>query len=270
MTIGILILGGYYITIKGTIMLNIIDGDVLVYMSIWGSNTLEEAKTKFGINLNDVVTSTFSTDYVMAIGGPDNFRIDLYSEYKGNRKKAKDNRPNWFGDLKSWVVNHYDGAIETDNCEADDIVRVWALEADEACIPRVVTSVDKDLDCIAGNHYNPRTRVIYQICEERAERFYWQQILTGDSVDNIPGLFRCGPVKAKKILEDSLTHNELMAAVCVAYEEAYGDEGYAYMTANGRLIHIWRKVDDYFHIEQEVYRAAIANRDRALELQQED
>lgn len=239
-------------------MLSIIDGDVLVYMSIWNNDTLEEGKAKFDELLIDVMSSTFSTDYVMAIGGPDNFRVDLFPDYKGNRKKAKDNRPDWFGDLKSWIVEHYDGCIETDNCEADDMVRVWANECDEFNIPRVVCSVDKDLHCIVGNHFNPRTRSIYQISEEYAERFYWQQILTGDSTDNIPGLWKCGPVKAKKILAEAENHKELRDAVCRAYHDAHGEEGYSYMTANGRLIHIWRSIDDHFQVSEEVYQAAIA------------
>jgi len=234
----------------------IIDGDVLVYMSIWKTESLEEAKAKFLDHLTDVLNSLFTKDYVMAIGGPDNFRVDLFPDYKGNRKKAKDTRPEWFGDLKSWASN-LEGSVESDNCEADDLVRVWALECDEAGINRVVVSVDKDLDCIPGNHYNPRTKTIYQVCEEYAERFYWQQVLTGDSVDNIPGLWKVGPVKAKKILADAYTHKELLAAVCRAYHDAYEDEGYDYLLANGRLIHIWRKINDHFKVKKEVYEAAI-------------
>jgi 5'-3' exonuclease len=234
----------------------IIDGDVLVYMSIWKTETLEEGKKKFLTHMEDILNSLFTKDYVMAIGGPDNFRADLYSDYKGNRRKVKDTRPEWFGDLKSWAAT-LEGAVESDNCEADDLVRVWALECDEAGINRCVVSVDKDLDCIPGSHYNPRTKAIYQVCEEYAERFYWQQVLTGDSVDNIPGLWKVGPVKAKKILSDAWTHDELIAAVCRAYHDAYEDEGYAYLLANGRLIHIWRKINDHFKVDKEVYEAAI-------------
>jgi hypothetical protein len=243
---------------KGFLMtINIIDGDVLVYMSVWQNDTLPEAQVKFDEILTRINNSTFATDYVMAIGGPDNFRVDLFSEYKGNRTKSKDSRPDWFADLKSWVVDTYDGAIFTDWCEADDMVRVWANQLDAAGINRCVVSIDKDLDCIPGTHFNPRKETIYQVCEEYAERFYWQQVLTGDSTDNIPGLYKVGPVKAKKILADAYTHDELIAAVCRAYHDAHGDEGYEYLIANGRLIHIWRTDYDNFKIKKEVYEAAI-------------
>ena len=236
----------------------IIDGDVLVYMAIWKSETLEEGKKKFQELVDDVLNSLFTTDYVMAIGGLDNFRLDLFSDYKGNRKKAKDNRPEWFNDLKSWA-SKLEGSVESDNCEADDLVRVWALECDAAGINRAVVSVDKDLHCIPGTHYNPRTKKIYQICEEYGERFYWQQVLQGDSVDAIPGLPKVGPVKAKKLLEGAYTHKEMRDAVCRAYHDVYGDEGYSYMIANGRLIHIWRHINDHFKIRREDYESAITD-----------
>jgi len=236
----------------------IIDGDVLVYMAIWKSETLEEGKKKFQELVDDVLNSLFTTDYVMAIGGPYNFRLDLYDGYKGNRKKAKDNRPEWFNDLKSWA-SELEGSVESDNCEADDLVRVWALECDAAGINRAVVSVDKDLHCIPGTHYNPRTKKIYQICEEYGERFYWQQVLQGDSVDAIPGLPKVGPVKAKKLLEGAYTHKEMRDAVCRAYHDVYGDEGYSYMIANGRLIHIWRHINDHFKIRREDYESAITD-----------
>jgi 5'-3' exonuclease len=234
----------------------IIDGDVLVYMAIWKSESLEEGKKKFQELVDDVLNSLFTKDYVMAIGGPDNFRLDLFPDYKGNRKKAKDNRPEWFDDLKSWA-SKLEGSVESDNCEADDLVRVWALECDAAGINRAVVSVDKDLHCIPGTHYNPRKKEIYQIDKEYGERFYWQQVLTGDSVDNIPGLWKVGPVKAKKLLADAITHKEMRDVVCRAYNDVYGDEGYSYMIANGRLIHIWRKLNDHFKIKKEVYESAI-------------
>jgi len=234
----------------------IIDGDVLVYMSIWKTESLKEAKNKFLEYLSDTLNSLFTKDYVMAIGGPDNFRVDLFPDYKGNRKKAKDTRPEWFGDLKSWAIT-LDGAVESDNCEADDMVRIWAIECKNADIDYVVCSIDKDLHCIPGTHYNPRTKVIYQIEEEYANRFYWQQILTGDSVDNIPGLWKVGPVKAKKILANAKTHNEMRSEVCKAYHEVYGEKGYEYLIANGRLIHIWRFINDHFKVNKEIYEVAV-------------
>ena len=232
----------------------IIDGDVLVYMSIWKSETKEEALSKFEELFQENCEAVFATDYVMALGGPDNFRLDLYEDYKGNRTKAKSSRPDWFLDLKSDIEAKYDGCVFSENCEADDLVRVWANECAKLNVPHVVVTVDKDLDCIIGNHYNPRKGEFYVVDQEYATRFYWKQVLMGDSTDNIPGIPKVGPVKADKILDNG---SDFKTSVCKAYYDYYGDRGYEYMIANGRLIHIWRTLNDHFKIKRSFYDDAV-------------
>jgi len=245
----------------------IIDGDVLLYMSIWGKENIEEAQERFEEIFLEVQSATFSVDYVMALGGPDNFRNDLYSEYKASksRVKSKSTKPVWFNDLKSWIVETYEGAILSENCEADDMVRIWHLELDACSIPYCVVTVDKDLDCCYGTHYNPRTKLIYQVTKEYAMRFYYKQLLMGDSVDNIPGIKGIGPKKAEKILEGIQGKLQLKQAVCCAYEEAYGDDGFDHMLLNGKLLHIWRTIDDHFTLSKEVYQTALEGRDWTLD-----
>ena len=235
-------------------MISIIDGDVLVYMSVWGANTKEEAKLQFDSLFTELNENLFTEDYVMALGGPDNFRLDLYSEYKANRSKSKSTRPDWFLDLKFDIVKDYEGCIFTDNCEADDMVRVWAEECRAANKDFIIASVDKDLDCIEGKHYNPRTRSVYTIDKEYAERHYWKQILMGDSTDNIPGVPKIGPKTADKLFIDTKDYRSVVAQ---AYNNYYGDQGYSYLIANGRLIHIWRSINDHFKFRKEVYDNAV-------------
>lgn len=237
----------------------IIDGDVLLYMCMWGKDTLEEAKGSFKEKFNSILEQLFTKDYVMAMGGPYNFRDDLYSEYKqsSSRVKSKSNKPEWFDDLKSWTVDHYEGCILTDNCEADDMVRIWAIELDKANLSRCVVSVDKDLDCISGLHLNPRKDLIYTVSEEWADYFYWKQLLMGDSVDNIPGLPGIGPKKAEAMLETAKSYTERKAIICRAYYKQFGEEGFNHMLLNGKLLHIWRYVNDHFSIDKEVYNNAI-------------
>jgi DNA polymerase-1 len=242
-------------------MLAIIDGDVLLHMSVWNKESEEEAREHFDELFNGILESTFSTDYVMALGGPDNFRDDLYVDYKksASRKKSRSTKPDWFFDLKSNIERDYDGCCYSDYCEADDMVRVWAYECDAAAMPRIVVSVDKDLNCIEGKHYNPRSGAIYEIDPAVADRFYWTQILTGDSTDNIPGIKGIGPKKAEGILFNCKTTDQMKKAVCQAYAINYGKEGYSYLITNGRLIHIWRKLNDHFKLSKEFYENAISN-----------
>lgn len=238
-------------------MISIIDGDVLLYMSIWNSSTKEEARQNFDELFVSINETVFAKDYVMALGGPNNFRVDLYSEYKANRSKSKSTRPEWFLDLKSDIAEEYDGCILTDNCEADDMVRIWSEECKKAGLASIVVSVDKDLDCIIGLHMNPRKHTIYTIEKDFADWFYWKQIIMGDSTDNIPGIEGVGPKKAEAILAGLITNKERKQAVCQAYYSKYKDKGYEYMIANGRLIHIWRHINDHFKISKEYYNDAI-------------
>lgn len=233
-------------------MIALIDGDVLLYISIWNAETKEEARKNFDELFTSIMEDLFAEDYAMALGGPSNFRLDIYPEYKSNRSKSKSTRPEWFLDLKSDVAEDYDGCILTDNCEADDMVRVWHTDCTKQEIPCVIVSVDKDLDCIEGMHYNPRKGVLYDIDDYFADRHYWKQILMGDSTDNIPGIPGIGPKKALRLLDE--TPKEFKQTVCAAYADYYGkDAGYEYLIANGRLIHIWRHIGDYFKIDRDVY-----------------
>jgi DNA polymerase-1 len=232
-------------------MIALIDGDVLFYMAMWEAESKEHARENFDSLFTSITESLFVDDYAMAIGNNEgsNFRYDIYDKYKANRTKSKSERPEWFYDLKSNIVNDYDGCIFADYCEADDLIRIWANQIEDY----IVVSVDKDLDCIEGKHYNPRKDLIYTIQEEDANYNYWKQIIMGDSTDNIPGVPGIGPKKAEKLLLEEPP----AVAACKAYEKHYGEEGYNYLLANGKLIHILRTPTDYFNFSRTQYDQAI-------------
>jgi 5'-3' exonuclease len=73
--------------------------------------------------------------------------------------------------------------------------------------------------------------------EEGLLHFY-TQLLTGDSSDNIKGVWKCGPVKAAKIL-DGVDHPiNLFNRVRETYNN---DEE---MLMNGRVLWIWKQPQD--------------------------
>ena len=53
--------------------------------------------------------------------------------------------------------------------------------------------------------------------KKSGNKFFYTQILTGDSADNIKGIHRTGPVKAGKILEGLTTEQELYDACVQSY-----------------------------------------------------
>jgi hypothetical protein len=64
------------------------------------------------------------------------------------------------------------------------------------------------------------------------------QLLTGDRVDNIPGLEGIGPVKAEKALKGAKTKEELLQAVWKVYQEK--EHGIEYLTEQGQLLWLRR------------------------------
>ena len=66
--------------------------------------------------------------------------------------------------------------------------------------------------------------------------FFYSQLLTGDSTDNIPGLKGYGPAKAYDLLCDCEDEYELFGVAKVQYEEQYGAKFEEYMLVQGRLL----------------------------------
>ena len=121
--------------------------------------------------------------------------------------------------------------------EADDAIGIKAYTLDpEDCI---IYSIDKDLDMIRGWHYNFVKDKEYYVKEEDTLRTFYKQVLTGDRVDNIPGLKGIGDKKAEKILGDASTEKELFPLVLAAY-----DNDIHRMTEMAQLLWIRRKENE--------------------------
>lgn len=240
--------------------LAIVDGDPFLYAACWNINNLSDAKEKLNLIFDEALQTVFAKDYVMAIGGPNNFRDTFYPLYKKSitRSKSRSNKPEWFYELKEYLSKK-EGAVVTNGFEADDQVRIWSVEMTTAAKPFIVISIDKDLDCISGQHFNPKKNLVYNITEEEAEKLYWTQMLVGDQIDNIPGVRGYGPIKTKQLFNKVENSDRIKELVCRVYNEVYKDEGYQYLLANGRLLHIWRYYNDHFKFSKEKYDAAISS-----------
>ena len=135
------------------------------------------------------------------LSGPTNFRtgIATIKEYKGNRDP--DHKPVHGKAIKEYMDRHYN-VVWSDNEEADDVIAyshyaMW-LEDPEST---VIASVDKDLMMVPGLHYNFVTEKAVYVTPEEGIRKFYLQMLTGDATDNIPGIPKCGPKTAEKLLD---------------------------------------------------------------------
>ena len=201
----------------------IIDADIVAYRSAAGTEgqSKEDTRDKIDVLMNYIVGETvvFPTkdNLECFLTGSSNFRFDVAktAPYKGNRKDTP--KPSNLPAARAHLRDKW-GASVSQGEEADDLVGIAATKGDPETT--VVCTIDKDMLQIPGWNYNFVKNVWTKISEDEGNLFFYTQILTGDSADNIKGIFRVGPVKAGKILEGLTTEQELYKACVDAYATA--------------------------------------------------
>ncbi len=136
----------------------------------------------------------------LLLTGPGNFR-ETYSTirpYKGNR--SPDSKPYYYNQMRQHMIEHWAAEV-IEGAEADDQTSILAHEHFDTS-EYIVCTVDKDLDQIEGRHYNYQKDVFYEVDEHDGLMFFYQQALSGDSGDNIPGCYGIGAGKAQKFIQE--------------------------------------------------------------------
>ena len=151
--------------------------------------------------------------------GKGNFRdmIGVSKGYKDNRDPT--HRPKHYRALKEYLINKHAAKVVNGE-EADDAIGKLAYcDAADKC---VVVSNDKDLDQLAGWHYDWTKDHVYYVNEEDAIKFFYTQVLCGDATDNIGGVL--SRAKAGARIAECQTPTDCAKAVREAYEKKHGDE----------------------------------------------
>ncbi|MFT7372571.1 MAG: DNA polymerase-1 [Oleiphilaceae bacterium] len=138
-----------------------------------------------------------------------NFRHDLYPEYKANRPPMPDDLRCQIEPIHQIIRAMGLPLLIVPEVEADDVIGVLANQATNQKVDVVISTGDKDMAQLVSEHVtliNTMTNVAMDI-EGVVEKFGVRpdQIidylaLVGDSVDNIPGVPKCGPKTAVKWL----------------------------------------------------------------------
>jgi len=127
----------------------------------------------------------------------ENFRNDIYPEYKANRPPAPDDLVPQFPLIRQAVKAFNVACIEQEGYEADDLIATYAKAAVAAGADVTIVSSDKDLMQLVGPgivmHDTMKNRRIGP--DEVVEKFgvgpdkvVDVQSLAGDSTDNVPGV----------------------------------------------------------------------------------
>lgn len=207
---------------------------------------LEKAYARLLTLIEEAMEVCFATEYRCAVAGDGNFRKDLYPEYKMNRHADPKKRNPFVPKLRTMLA---DGgrAIRAHGMEADDLLGIWAKELRDKGMPYVIVSIDKDLLMIPGRHYRLHHKEFVEMAPEASLKFYYEQLLMGDATDNIKGVPKIGPVKAKRYLEGCVTEEEHQAVVMQVYYTAFGKEEWRKeLNLTGQLIYIKETMDSWF------------------------
>lgn len=138
------------------------------------------------------------------------FRNDLYPEYKANRSAPPEDLIPQFGLIREATRAFNLPCVEMEGFEADDLIATYCRLACEAGGDTTIVSSDKDLMQLVGptvGMYDPmkdRQIGVPEVIEKWGvppEKMIDLQALTGDSVDNVPGVPGIGPKTAAQLLE---------------------------------------------------------------------
>ena len=137
------------------------------------------------------------------------FRDAWYADYKANRQAMPDDLSLQIGPLHELVRAHGWPLLMIEGVEADDVIGTLACKAKAAGIETVISTSDKDLAQLV----EPGITLVNTMTNERLDHdgvvakfgVRPDQVLdlltlTGDAIDNVPGVAKVGPKTAAKWL----------------------------------------------------------------------
>jgi 5'-3' exonuclease len=217
------------------------------------SPSLDYCMLAFESRLERILEATGCTEYVIYLTGKGNFRENLATikPYKGNRS----GKPKLYKLMREWLQFKFQAEV-IHGMEADDKLAI------EQKGDTVICSRDKDLRMVEGWHYGyqcgkqPEFKLKWIDKLGYLERndkgkvkggglmFFYLQMLTGDTTDNIQGVPKVGDVKAYNILKDCTTEQEMFSLVYQEYVKGYGeDNAREAMLENGNLLWMVTELD---------------------------
>lgn len=174
--------------------------------------------------------------FVGYITGDDNFRYQIYPDYKCSRTTAL--RPEHLNEMRKYCVETL-GCKVINDIEADDAVAIVCTQKHKQS---VLIAVDKDLLQVPGYHFNPVKEEKLVITPEEGTKFLFQQVIAGDPTDDIPGIAGMGMKKAAKALEGCNSAEMMYNRALEIYQEHGLCEDDLWRT--GCMVYMLRSKDD--------------------------
>ncbi len=148
------------------------------------------------------------------------FRDDWYPEYKAHRPPMPDDLRLQIEPLHEVVAAAGWNILMVDGVEADDVIGTLTHEASRNGTRCIVSTGDKDLTQLVNSHVTLVNTMSNEVLDEAGvlakfgvepARIVDYLALVGDTVDNVPGVAKCGPKTAVKWLTQYGTLDNLLA-----------------------------------------------------------
>ena len=239
-----------------------IDADFLAYMTAYDDEkSIPDMQHNCDVLIEKIrlMSGADKTQLHLTPKGSDKggrFDIAMLKEYQGNRKDKP--KPKLLHVIREWMHKERDAILHAE-CEADDgmsIAQYDAIARGERNLS-VIATKDKDLTMVPGLMLDWDTGEISDTETDfgyltldgskaskkirgRGWKYFWAQMLTGDTADNISGLPMChsmqylpkgkaklcGPVLAYEILDGVLTNKEAFERVRDLYKDCGEVDGF--------------------------------------------
>ncbi len=193
-------------------MIPLIDMDIVAYRvasTVREDESFDLCEYRIDTLLTGILDACDAEEYLGVLSGPDNFRKTINPEYKANRKDLI--KPVYLDSCKDYLVENWK-AVYSEGVEADDVLGYNQTKN------TIICSIDKDLRQIPGKHFNFVKLEFDEVDMEQGDKFFWKQMLIGDSTDNIFGVKGIGKVKAAKIIDPCESEQECFDIVWEKYE----------------------------------------------------
>lgn len=217
-------------------MILLVDADSLIFASCYKKRDkpeddkyyrdIEYAQAKFDEQFMSIVNKLedmYPIERVITFSGSKgNFRKLITPVYKANRKKQE--LPPLLDDMHQFVKDEYDSVwgygVETD----DMVARYWKALAKEVGRNNVmIVSIDKDykqFPCLMYN-YHYKHKEVLDISEDEALFNFYEQMIIGDTADNVNYFKGKGKKYAEKYLKESYTKYQYTRKMLELFQQEY-------------------------------------------------
>jgi DNA polymerase-1 len=261
-----------------------VDGDYLCYFASGGDEMRVDISRRVFVDRLHAVRELTGAEKVelhlsaRASTKGERYLIATTQPYQGHRHGRKP---------KNWeAVREFAETVDEDRMrakriewwdrEADDGLAAATLSARDPVTSYVIHTADKDMRMLPGLHLAwtdyARTEVpkgAYEVIgpydgKVYGTKWFWMQMLMGDTADHIPGLWKVGEGKALKWLAGTTCNAEAYEVVTAKYQEFKGETWADYFVEQAELLWLRKTAEphDYMRVlpsnySRDIYHATV-------------